>query len=57
MTGMAPFKQRLRPTILVLVVFVVLGILGAVIYRTTGGSATPENPQQLQQSLKALFIQ
>ena len=55
MTGMTPRKQRLRLTILILVIFAVLGILGAAIYRVNGGNATPENVQQLQQSLKALL--
>lgn len=49
------FRSRLRLTVLILIAFIVLGILGVVIYRISGGNATPENAAELQQNLSNIF--
>lgn len=49
------FRSRLRLTVLLLIAFAVLGILGVVIYRISGGNTTPENAAELQQNLSNIF--
>ncbi len=49
---MTPWKQRRRLTILILIVFIVLGTLGAVIYRVSGGNTTPKDVETLQRTIQ-----
>lgn len=54
--GVSPFfRSRLRLTVLILIAFIVLGILGVVVYRISGGNTTPENAAELQQNLSNIF--